>query len=245
MSWTWIIGILIGAILMFAGRSSRVTRLRASTKQLIAVMGFFALVLAIAIMLDNLLHWWTRIPREIIGAIGILIFIERTFRIIRSPRQGGALVLDLGRVPVQDVIINLCLAAGLTWFAVSDIVTISHLPRWSFQYISFQILGLSLSYAVAVQGLVKRKIMERGLCYGTGFCRWEQLDGYDWERESVHSSTLLLHKRSGRVFTLLITSVKADHVHDVEAVLEQHGIGRMGEPSQHAEAVTSLPTDNS
>lgn len=247
MAWTWVIGVLIGGILMFGGFSSRVTRLRASTKQLIAVMGFFALVLAIATMLDNLLHWWNRVPTECIGIIGILIVTERTFRVIRSPRQGGAMVLDLGRVPVQDVIINLVLAAGLAWFAVSDIVAISHLPRWTFQYVSFQILGLSLSYAVAVQGLVKRKIMEHGLCYGTGFSRWEQFDGYDWERESVYSSSLLLHKRSGRVFKLLILSIRAEHVREVETVLEQHGIKRIGKTSQRPVAVATegLPTDNS
>jgi hypothetical protein len=247
MAWTWITGIVIGGILMFGGLSSRVSGLRASTKQLIAVMGFFAMVLASAILLDNLLHWWSRVPREIIGIIGILIVIERTFRVIRSPRQGGAMVLDLGRVPVQDVIINLFLAAGLAWFAVSDIVTISHLPRWTFQYISFQILGLSLSYAVAVQGLVKRKIMEHGLCYGTGFSRWEKFDSYDWERESVHSSTLLLHKRSGRVFTLLIVSIKAEHVQEVEAVLEQRGIARVRRTSHSPVAVAaeSSPTGNS
>jgi hypothetical protein len=157
------------------------------------------------------------------------------------------MVLDLGRVPLQDVIINLVLAAALAWFEVSDIVTISHMPRWTFQYVSLQVLGLSLAYAVAVQGLVRRKIMERGLCYGTGFSRWEQFDGYDWERESVYSSTLLLRKRSGRVFRFLILSVKVDSVHDVEAVLEQRGIGRIGKTSRHPVAVATegLPTDNS
>lgn len=242
MAWTWIIGIAVGGILMFGGLSRRVTGLKGSTKQLIAVMGFLTLALAIAIMLDNLLHWWSRVPGECFGILGILIVIERTFRVVRSPRQGGAMVLDLGRVPVQDVIINLFLGAGLAWFAVSDIVAISHLPRWAFQYVSFQILGLSLAYAVVVQGLVKRKLMEHGICYGTGFSRWEQFGSYEWERESVHSSTLLLHKRSGRIFRLLILSIKADHVNDVEAALEQRGIMKLGKASQHLVEVAAETT---
>ncbi len=245
---TWILGILIGSILVFGGLSNRVTGLRASTKQLIAIMGFLVVVLAIAIMLDNMLHWWNRIPLELFGIVGVLIAGERTFRVVRSGRHNGAVVLDLGRVPVQDMIINLFLGAALAWFAVTDILAISHLSRWNLRYISIQILGLSLAYALFVQGLVKRKIMEQGLNYGTGFARWEQFERYDWERESVSSSTLLLHKRSSKlIFRLLILSIKAEHVQGVEEAIEHHNIMRIGgAPRRPVEgADESLPTTNS
>jgi hypothetical protein len=247
MAWTWIIGIVVGGALMFGGLSSIVSGLRASTRQLIAVMGFFMIVIAIAIMLDHVLHWWSRVPRESFGILGILIVIERTVRVVYSLRWGGAKVLDLGRVPAQDMILNLFLGAALAWFAVSDILIVSHLPGWSFQYISFPMLGLSLSYALIVQGLVKRKIMERGLCYGTGISRWDQFESYDWERESAQTSTLVLHKRSGFTFRLLILSIKAEHVQEVEAVLEQHGIKRIGGTRQRpvAGAAESHPAGNS
>lgn len=247
MTWTLILGIIIGGLLMLGGLSSRVSGLRASTKQLIAVVGFLVVILAIVIMLDNLLHWWNKFPTELIGIVGILIVVERTFRVVRSRRQGGAMVVDLGRVPVQDMIINLFLGAALAWYAVMDIVTISHLPHWTFQYISIPILGLSLSYALVVQGLVKRKITEHGVSYGTGFSRWEQFESYDWERESANSSTLLLRKRSRSIFRLLILSIKAEHIQAVEEVLEQHGIMRVGGAPRRpvVDAVESSPTSNS
>ncbi len=228
MTWLWILGIVVGGILLFGGTSGRLRSMKASTRQLMTVTGLLVSIAAIAILLDSILNWWSRLPVELLGIVGILIIIERTYRIVHSSRQGGATVLDLGRVPLQEMIINLLLGAALAWFAVSDILAISQLPVWSFQFVSFQILGLSLSYALFVQGLVKRKFTERGLNYGTGFSPWEQFESYDWESESAASSTLLLHKRSSRIFKLQILSVKALHIGAIEEMLRERSIVKVG-----------------
>jgi hypothetical protein len=226
MELTWLLGYVLAAGLLWGGLSKH-NKLRSSSKQLAAVVGAFLLLLMIAITLDDLFNWWNRFPKELVGGLGILIVLERSIRLVRARTRGGALLLNLGRIPMQDMIINLFTGAGLAWIAVIDIVGIVQLPQWAFRDVSLQILALSFSYAVLIQALSKRGLMERGVFFGTGFSPWERIESFGWEKESVKSSTLVLHKRTLMPllhFTSL--SIKPELAGAVEEVLHQHSITR-------------------
>ena len=77
MALTWLLGYVLAAGLLWGGLSKH-NKLRASSKQLSTVVGAFVLLLMIAITLDDLFHWWSKFPKELIGGIGILIILERS-----------------------------------------------------------------------------------------------------------------------------------------------------------------------
>lgn len=229
MALTWIIGYVLAAGLLWGGLSKH-TKLRSSSKQLSTVVGGFVLLLTIAITLDDLFHWWSNFPRELFGVVGILIVPERTVRLFQARSHGGALLLDLGRVPLRDMIINLFAGVGLTWVAGLDIVEIVQKPHWAFRDLSLQILGLSIAYAVLIQGLSKRGLTERGVSFGTGLCPWESIQSFGWEKESATSSILVLHKRTKiPVLHFTALSVKLELTGAVEKVLHEHSIARKEE----------------
>ena len=226
MALTWLVGYVLAAGLLWGGLSKR-TKLRASSKQLSTVVGCFVLLLMIALTLDELFDWWRKFPRELLGVIGILFVFERSVRLIYARGRGGATLLDLGRMPVQDLIINLFAGIGLTWIAVLDIAGIVKAPGWAFRDISLQILGLSVSYAVLLQAFSKRKLMEHGIFFGTGFTPWEQIERFGWEKESATSTTLVLHKRTTvPVLHFTTLSIKSELIGAVEDVLLKQSISR-------------------
>jgi len=227
MTLTLIVGYVLAAVLLWLGLSKH-TRLRSSSKQLSTVVGAFVLLLTIAITLNELFHWWSKFPKELLAGIGIIVFLERTVRLVRARTFGGALVLDLGRIPVQDMIINLFAGVGLAWLAVTDIIAIVQIPHWTIRDLSLQILGLSISYAVLIQALSKRSLKEQGVSLGTGFSPWGQIESYGWEKESVTSSTLVLHKRTSMpVLAFTALSIKAELIGAVEEKLHEHSINRV------------------
>jgi len=229
MALTWLLGYVLAAGLLWGGLSKH-NKLRTSSKQLATVVGAFVLLLMIAITLDDLFGWWSKFPKELVGGIGILIIIERSVRLIRAQSRGGVLLLDLGRIPTQDMIINVFAGVGLAWIAVIDIVGFVQMPHWAFRDLSLQILGLSISYAVLIQALSKRRLMEHGIFFGTGFSPWEQIKSFTWEKESVTSSTLVLHKRTTMpVLHFTALSIKAELTAAAEEVLRQHSISRTEE----------------
>jgi len=229
MAWTWIAGYVLAGALLWVGLSKRKSDSKASSKQLFIVVGMFGLLAMIAWTLDDLFHWWQKFPKAFIGVAGVLLIIERCVRIILARKGRGSMLLDLGRVPVHDMIISLFAAVALAWIAVMDLVEITRLPRWTFQDISLQIFGLSLSFAVLIQGVSKRGLMDRGVFYGTGLSRWERFESFSWERESTTMSTLVLHKRTTMpVFNLMTLSVKSELAEAVEEVLHQHNIMENG-----------------
>jgi len=235
MALTWLVGYVLAAGLLWSGLSKR-TKLRTSSKQLATVVGAFVLLLMIAITLDDLFNWWSKFPKELVGGIGILIILERSVRLVRAQRRGGALLLDLGRIPAQDMIINLFAGVGLAWIAVIDIVGIVQMPHWAFRDLSLQILGISISYAVLIQALSKRRLMEQGIFFGTGFSPWERIESFAWEKESATSSTLVLHKRASMpVLHFTSLSLKAELTGAVEEVLLQHSISRREEGPKAAQ----------
>lgn len=236
---TWLVGYVLAAGLLWGGLSKH-TKLRLSTKQLSAVVGVFVLLFMVAITLDELFNWWSKFPKELIGVIGFLIFIERSIRVVRGRSLGGAVLLDLGRISTQEMIINLFAGIGLAWIAAMDIVGIMRMPHWAFRDLSFQILGLSIAYAVLLQALSKRGLMERGVFFGTGFSPWERIQSFSWEKESGMSSTLVLHKRTAiPMLHLTALSIKSELTVAVEEVLRQHSIGRTDEASTPVHQVQS------
>ncbi len=235
MALTWLVGYVLAAGLLWGGLSKN-TKLRASSKQLLTVAGGFVLLLMIALTLDELFDWWRRFPRELLGVIGIIIVLERSIRVIRANGRGGALLLDLGRMPIQDMIMNLFAGVGLAWVAVLDIVGIVKAPNWAFRDLSLQILGLSFSYAVLLQAFSKRKLQENGVFFGTGFCRWERIRSFGWEKESATSTNLVLHKRTPiPVLHFTTLSIKSELIGAVEDVLLKHSIGRAEEGPKPAQ----------
>jgi hypothetical protein len=235
MALTWVMGYVLAAGLLWAGLSKH-NKLRSSSKQLSTVVGAFVLFLMIAITLDDLFNWWSKFPKELVGGVGIFIVLERSVRLVRARSHGGALLLDLGRIPIQDMIINLFVGAGLAWIAVIDIVGIVQVPQWAFRDLSLQILGLSISYAVLIQALSTRRLTERGIFFGTGFSPWERIESFAWEKESATSSTLVLHKRTTiPVLHFTALSIKAELTGAVEEVLHQHSITRTEEGPKAAQ----------
>jgi hypothetical protein len=234
MPWIGIAGYILTGVLLWSGLSKRNSGSGSSSKQLFTLVGFLGLLIMIAWTLDDLFHWWERFPKEIIGILGVLLIIERCVRIILARKKSGLMLLELGRVPVHDMIISLFAAVALAWIAVMDIVEITRWLDWTFRDISLQIFGLSLSLAVLIQGVSKRGLMHCGVFYGTGLIRWEHLESFNWERESTKVSTLVLHKRTAMpVFNLMTLSVKSELAQAVEEVLRQHNItGNGGVPTQ-------------
>lgn len=234
MAWTWIAGYILAGALLWVGLSKRKSDSRASSKQLFIVVGILGLLAMIAWTLDDLFHWWEKFPKAFIGVAGVLFIIERCVRIVLARKKRGSMLLDLGRVPVHDMIISLFAAVALAWIAVKDLVEITQMLRWTFQDISLQIFGLSLSLAVIIQGVSRRGLMDHGIFYGTGLSRWERFESFNWERESTTMSTLVLHKRTTMpVFNLMTLSVKSELAEAVEEVLHQHKImGNGGVPKQ-------------
>jgi hypothetical protein len=232
MALIWLVGYVLAAGLLWGGISKR-TKLRSTSKQLSMVVGIFVLILMIALTLDELFDWWSKFPRELLGVLGLLIVFERSVRVVQTRNRGGALQLDLGRMPMQDMIVNLFAGVGLVWIATLDIVGIVQAPHWAFKDLSLQILGLSVSYAVLVQALCKRRLMERGVFFGTGFSPWEQLESFEWEKESATSTMLVLHKRKSMpVLHFTTLSVKSELIGAVEEILHQHSVARVGEQSK-------------
>ena len=234
MAWTWIAGYVLAGALLWVGLSKRKSDSRASSKQLFIVVGILGLLAMIAWTLDDLFHWWEKFPKVFIGVAGVLLIIERCVRINLGRKRSGLVLLDLGRLPVHDMIISLFAGVALAWITAMDLVWITQRLHWTFQDISLQVFGLSLSLVVLIQGVSKRGLMDRGIFYGTGLSRWEHIESFNWERESTTVSTLVLHKRTTMpVFNLLTLSVKSELAQAVEEVLHRHNImGNGGVPKQ-------------
>ena len=234
MTLTWIAGYVLAAGLLWGGLSKQ-TRLRASSRQLSTVVGGFLFFLITALMLDEIFSWWNKFPREILGAIGLLIILERTVRLIRARSRGGTVLIDLGRMPIQDMMINLFAGIGLVWIAVMDIAGIVRSPHWAFRDISLQVLGLAVAYAVLIQAFGRRRLVDHGVFFGTGFCRWEAIRSYGWEKETATSTMLVLHKHTNvPVLHFTTLSVKSELVGSIEEIFSQHSIDREREAPKPA-----------
>ena len=231
MTWILLFGYLLAAVSIWIGVWGRFGSMKTSTKQLFAVIGVFVFLIMVGITLNEIFHWWDRFPRSILGFLGVIIVIERVERIVLARKQGGAQLLDLGRIPVPDMIINVFAGLGLAWFAVTDAMQITHAGLWTFGDISLQILGVSIAVAVLIQGIGKRRILEQGVFHGTGLIRWDRIESYTWEKESTTTSILVLHKQTRiPLFKLVTLSVEVEQMEEMEGLFREHAIRRVGEP---------------
>jgi hypothetical protein len=134
-------------------------------------------------------------------------------------------LLDLGRVPVGEFSIEIIVSAALAGNALIDGASAIRSPEWTINDISFEVLELSVAFAVFVQGILKRSVRERGIFHGTGLITWERIEGYSWEGLKGDSQTLVLQKQSSVALLRTVTlSVKSEQVEAVEQHLRGHNI---------------------
>jgi hypothetical protein len=230
MTLIWILGYLFAALLIWIGFSKQAARVKASTKQLFLVFGFLVLLLMIGLSLDKQFQWWGRFPKDVIGVVGILVIVDRLFRVTVIRWRSGALVLNLGKMQGIEMIINIALGALLGYYVVKDIVAMMETPPWTFAGISYDVFGLSIAIAVVIQGVSGRALFERGVFHGTGLIAWEKINRYGWEKESSTAANLVLYKQTPSLFSSSVNlSVRAEQMKEVEDILHQHGIERVGE----------------
>jgi len=230
MTTTLILGVIVGAVLIWSGMVKRESPLRSSTRQHFIAMGLFILLLMAAVSVDEIYPWWSRFPKELLGAGGLILFLERTIRVVRARNFSGELVLDLGRISRQDLIVNLFAGLSLALLSVADIVTIVRWPVWAFRDVSLQVLGIAIAYAVLLQGVSRRSLKERGVFFGTGLLPWGEIRSFHWEKESASASMLVLHtKRRLPLFNIMTLSVRSEKAPALEELLRQHAIAPDGE----------------
>ena len=230
MQLAWIVGFVFAGVLIWIGLSKSVGPMRPSLKQVIAAAGFLMLLAMIALSLDEAFGWWAKFPKIVVGIAGVLVVLDRFFRIALVPRQGGNTLLDLGRIGGTEVIVNIVVALALSWYAMKSMADVIQAPGWKLENISYEIFGLSIALAVLIQGVTKRRLLEGGVFLGTSFLKWGSIESFDWEKESGVTGTLVLCKRTKiPFFTTANISVRVEHMKQIEEILAQHNIARKSE----------------
>jgi hypothetical protein len=225
MDFARILGFVFAGVLIWVGLSKHVGTIRPSSRQVIAAAGFLLLLAMIALLLDKAFGWWDKVPKIVIGIIGVLVVFDRFLRIAVLPSRGGNTVLDLGRIGDAEVIVNIVVALALAWYVLKDIADIIQVPGWKLENISYQIFGLSIALAVLIQGVSKRRILEGGVFLGTSFLAWSKIESFSWEKVSGTATTLVLYKRTIiPFFTSTHISVRLEHMKQIEDILGQQNI---------------------
>ncbi|MBM4160299.1 MAG: hypothetical protein FJ217_04275 [Ignavibacteria bacterium] len=229
MPWFWVAGYLFAIALLFLGLS-RQTRFKIASKQVFVGLGFFVLIAMTAILLDARYHWSQNIPEISLAVLGCFIILYRAVGIVRHRLRAGAMLVDLGRVPIGEFLIEIIVAGALAANAVIDGLRALKAPEWTLNDISFEVLELSVAFAVFVQGVMKRSVREHGIFHGTGLIPWARIDSYTWEGGRGGSQTLVLQKQSSIAMLRTLTlSVDADRVEAVEQLLQEHNVLPAGE----------------
>ena len=224
MQWFWVAGYLFAIGLMVLGLS-RQTRFKVASKQVFVGLGFFVLIAMTAVVLDAQYHWSQNVPEVSLAILGCVIVLYRAIGIGRHRLRGGALLLDLGRVPIGEFLIEIIVAGALAANAVIDGARAVQTEGWTINDISFAVLELSVALAVFAQGVLKRGVRERGVFHGTGLIPWEKIDSFAWEGGKSKSQTLVLQKQSSIAMLRTVTlSIDAEQVDAVEQLLRQHNI---------------------
>ncbi len=224
MRWFWVAGYLFAIALIVLGLS-RQTRFKTASKQVFIGLGFFVLIAMTAIVLDSLYNWSQHVPDVWMAILGVAIVLYRAFGILRHRLRGGALLIDLGRVPIGEFLIEIIVAGALAANALIDGAKAMESPEWSIDDISFEVLELSVAFAVFVQGVLRRSVMEKGIFHGTGLIPWDKIDSFAWEEVRGNARTLILQKQSSLAMLRTVTlSVNAGQVEAVEQLLRQHNV---------------------
>ncbi|MFC1574322.1 DUF5673 domain-containing protein [Candidatus Latescibacterota bacterium] len=144
---------------------------------------------------------------------------------IRNLKQGGAVLLDLGK-SIQKKII---MVAGCMFILNGIIATIGlyvdskstidsrciiDLPVW---YIILFIGGIFF----VLSGLINNKIKEGGILFSDRFIRWGRITSYEWEGDLGLTLTLKIKHRFS-LFQTLSIPVQDPHKDAVEQLLKQH-----------------------
>jgi len=225
----WVVGYLFAAVLIGLGFSKR-TRLKVAYKQIFVALGFFVVIAMTALVLDDLYHWSERFPNVLLAILGCLIVLYRGFSIFRHWIRGGAIVMDLGRVPTSEFLIAIIVAVALAANAIIDGVKKINTAGWAIDDISFEVLELSVAFAVFVQGLLRRNVREKGIFHGTGLIGWEKIEGYAWEGQRGKWLTLILQKKSPIALLRTVTmSVGTEQVEALENLMKQHNVAPSSE----------------
>jgi hypothetical protein len=232
MQWFWIVGYLFAVTLIMLG-FSKWTKLKVASKQIFVGLGFFVLIAMTAVVLDEQYHWSKGVPELSLAILGCAIVLYRAIGIVQLRLRGGAVVLDLGRVPIGEFLIEMIVAGALAANALIDGVRAVQAPAWTINGISFEVLELSVAFAVFVQGVTRRSVRERGIFHGTGLIPWEKMDSFAWEGWKGKYQTLVLQKQSSIAMLRTVTlSIHADRADAVEQLLRKHNIVLAGEPSR-------------
>jgi hypothetical protein len=227
---TWVLGYLFAAILIGLGLSKG-TRLKVASKQIFVAVGIFVLIAMTALVLDDLSHWSERFPNVSLAILGCLIVLYRGFSILWPWSRGGSILLNLGRVPASEFVIEMIVAAALAANAIIDGVKEINTSGWVIDNISFEVLELSVAFAVFVQGILRRNVREKGIFHGTGLVPWEKIESYGWEGQKGRWLTLILQKQSPVALLRTVTlSVSTEHVEALEKLMKQHNVAAPGEP---------------
>ena len=230
MRLVWIVGYLFAVVLIGVGFSKQ-TRLKVAYKQIFVALGFFVVIAMTALVLDDLYHWSERFPNVLLAILGCFIVLYRGFSILRHWIRGGAIVLDLGRVPTSEFAIEMIVAVALAANAIIDGVKEISTSGWVIDDLSFEVLELSVAFAVFVQGLLRRNVREKGIFHGTGLIPWGRIESYAWEGQKGKWWTLILQKQSSIALLRTVTmSVGTGHVEALETLMKQHNVAASGEP---------------
>lgn len=230
MEFAWILGYVGAGLMILVGFTTHIGSLRASSRQVVAAAGFLLLLALVLLSLDKAYGWWDKFPKIVLGALGLVIVLDRFIRIAVLPGRGGKVVLDLGRIGGAEVIVNIVIALALAWYVLKDMGEVVQTPGWKLENVSFQIFGLAVAVAVLVQGVAKRKLLQEGVFLGTSLISWNKIEHYGWEKESGTAATLVLYRRTSiPFFTSTNISVQLGHMKQIEEILEQHNITKKGD----------------
>jgi hypothetical protein len=238
MPWAWIAGYLFAIALIALGTLKK-TRIRVSSRQVFIGVGFLMVIAVTAMMLDAQYQWLEKIPAVSLAILGCLILVYRIANTARHKLRAGAVLLDLGRVPMGEFLIEIVVAAALVADAVISGARAMRLSAWTIGDISFEILELSVALVVFAQGILKRSVSQGGVFQGTTLIPWAKIESYTWEAEGRGSRTLVLHRQSWiALLKATSLSVSANRVDAVSDVLHQRGIVAVGQPQANEEKKT-------
>jgi hypothetical protein len=230
MRLVWVVGYLFAVVLIGVGLSKR-SKLKVAYKQIFVALGFFIVIAMTALVLEDLYHWSERFPNVLLAILGCFIVLYRGFSILRHWTRSGAIVLDLGRVPASEFAIEMIVAAALAANAIIDGVKEINTSGWAIDDISFEVLELSVAFAVFIQGILRRNVRQKGIFHGTGLIPWERIESYAWEGQKGKWVTLILQKQSPVALLRTVTiAVGTEQVEALENLMKQHNVAASGEP---------------
>ena len=153
------------------------------------------------------------------------VFLVSVAGWIRNIKQGGEVLLDLGKSLQKKII----LVAGCMFILNGIIATIGLYVESKSTIDSRCIFDLPIWYIIlfiggilcVLSGLINNKIREGGILFSDRFIRWERITSYEWEGNLGLTLTLKIKHRIP-LFRTLSIPVQASQKNAVEDLLKQH-----------------------